>query len=145
MVIVWAAITADDSSTLLFIDRGVQIIAEYYRENNLEGALKHANISTTDLGNSNRTQHHRTQHIRFTASFPPHNGHQSRRMPIRWTIVPGVFWKVRLALKNTKVSITLRKRFAAKIPQSHFRAAYDGFFDRLKFIIRAKGGQFEKV
>ena len=43
----------------------------------------------------------------FLASFPPHNGHQNPRMPIRWTIVPGVFWEARLALKNNKGSISV--------------------------------------
>jgi len=40
MLMVWAAITADGRSPLAFIDRGVKINAEYYRENILEGALK---------------------------------------------------------------------------------------------------------
>ena len=68
MVMVSAAITADGRSPLVFIDRGVKINAEYYRENMLVGALKHANISATDIEHSNRTQHHRTQHA------PPKNG-----------------------------------------------------------------------
>ena len=41
-----------------------------------------------------------------------------------------------------------RWRFALewdKIPQSHFRAECDGFVGRLKFIIHAKGGQFEQI
>ena len=33
MVMVWAAITADGRFPLVFIDRGVKINAEYYREN----------------------------------------------------------------------------------------------------------------
>ena len=32
-----------------------------------------------------------------------------------------------------------------KIPQSHFRAAFDDFIDRLKAIIGAKGGQCEQI
>ena len=40
MVMVWAAITADGRSSLVFIDRVVKINAEYYRENMPEGALK---------------------------------------------------------------------------------------------------------
>lgn len=40
MVMVWAAVTADGRSPLVFIDRGVKINAENYRENILEGALK---------------------------------------------------------------------------------------------------------
>ena len=39
MAIMWAAITADGRSPLVFIDRGVKIKAEYYRKNMLEGAL----------------------------------------------------------------------------------------------------------
>ena len=63
------------------------------------------------------------------------------------TIVPWVFWKAKLALKNTKVSITSKKALRRqwnKIPQSHFRAACDGFIDRVKAIIRAKGGHSNK-
>ena len=71
------------------------------------------------------SQYHRTQHVppkngykfRFLASFPAHNGHYNLRIPIRWTIVSGVFWKARLALKNTKVSITSSKRFAGNGPK----------------------------
>ena len=40
MVIVWAAVTSDGRFPLVFIDRGVKINAEYYRENILEGVLK---------------------------------------------------------------------------------------------------------
>ena len=42
MVILWASITADGHSPLVFIDRGlgVSINAKYYRENILEGVLK---------------------------------------------------------------------------------------------------------
>ena len=40
MVMVWATITADGRNPLVFIDRGIKINAEYYRENKLEGALK---------------------------------------------------------------------------------------------------------
>uniref|UniRef100_A0A182ND85 Uncharacterized protein n=1 Tax=Anopheles dirus TaxID=7168 RepID=A0A182ND85_9DIPT len=88
MVLVWAAITAEGRSPL---------------------------VSST---------HHRTQHaplkngyeMRSLALFPPHYGHQNHQMPIRWTIVLEVFWKVRLALKNTKVSISSSKRCAENGP-----------------------------
>ena len=40
MAMVWAAITADGRSPLVFIDLGVKINAGYYRENMLAGALK---------------------------------------------------------------------------------------------------------
>lgn len=40
MVMVWAAVTADGRSPLVFIDRGVKINAEYYRENVLKAVLK---------------------------------------------------------------------------------------------------------
>ena len=39
MVMVWAAITGNGRPPLVFINRGVKINAEYYRENMLEGAL----------------------------------------------------------------------------------------------------------
>ena len=64
-VMVWA----DGHSPLVLIDRGIRLNAEYYRENILEGVLK---PWTADLGNSNRTPHHRTQHA------PPKNGYKMR-------------------------------------------------------------------
>ena len=71
-------------------------------------------LSRKYFGGCIKTQHHRTQYVppkngykmRFIASFPAHNGYQNLRIQIRWTIVSGVFWKSRLALENTKVSIT---------------------------------------
>ena len=39
MVMVWAAITADDRYLLVLIDRGIRRNAEYCRENILEGVL----------------------------------------------------------------------------------------------------------
>ena len=64
MVTVWGAVTADGRSPLVFIDRGAKINAEYYREHVLKTVLKprQTNISASDHGHSNRTQHHRTQH-----------------------------------------------------------------------------------
>ena len=46
------------------------------------------------------------------------------------------------------MSITSKKALRRqwdKIPQNHFKAAYDGLIDRLKAIIRAKAGQFEQI
>ena len=40
MVLVWAARKADGRSPFVFIDRGVNINAEYYHKNMLESALK---------------------------------------------------------------------------------------------------------
>ena len=40
MVIAWAAVTADGHCPLVFIDRGVKINTEYYRENVLRTVLK---------------------------------------------------------------------------------------------------------
>ena len=63
IVTVWAAATADDRFPLIFIDCGVKINAEYYREKVLRQYCSSAqtNISAADYGHSNRTQHHRTQ------------------------------------------------------------------------------------
>ena len=73
MLRLWAAITADGRSPLVFIDRGIKINAEYYRENILEGAVK-----------------------------PWVRKHFCHRP---WTFQQD---------QNTNVSITSRKRFAAK-------------------------------
>ena len=50
MVMVWAAITADGRSPLVFIDRGVKINAKYDRKNILE--------ALANFGHSIRTKHH---------------------------------------------------------------------------------------
>ena len=40
MVIVWAAVTADGRFPPVFIDRGVKVNTEFYRENVLKAVLK---------------------------------------------------------------------------------------------------------
>ena len=106
MVMVWTAITAEGCSTLVFIDRGVKINVECYRKNMLEGALqpgarKHFGHRPWTLQQDSAPSHSARAiqewlKMRFLASFPAHNGHQNLRMMIRWTIVPGVFWKARI-------------------------------------------------
>ena len=122
----WAAVMANGRSPLVFTDRGIKINNEYYRENILKTVLKTwANKRFGDHGYSNRTQHHHTQHTstkngfkrRFLASFLPYNGQQNLWISIRWNFEPGAFGRVRFSLKNTKVSIIVRRRSARNWPK----------------------------
>lgn len=68
-------------------------------------------------------------------------------MQIRWTDFS--VWGILKEKVGTKrytsidhLKQALRREWA-KIPQSHLRAACDAFIDRLKAIIRAKGGHIE--
>ena len=96
MVMVWAAITADGRSQLVFINRGFKI--KYYRENVFKRVLKPwaANISAAEHG------HLKGLKRRLLASFLPYHGHQNLPISIRWTFASGAFWRVRFSLKNAK-------------------------------------------
>ena len=71
----------------------------------------------------------------------------NHRKPIRWTIVYCIL-EIKVGTKKYQSADHLKKALRRqwhKTPQSHFRAAYDGFIDRLKAIVCAKDGQFEQI
>lgn len=158
MVMVWAAITADGRSPLVFIDRGVKINAQIYRENILEGVLKpwarkHFGRRPWTFQQDSAPSHSaratqewlRNEVPRFisTAQWPPKSPDANPLDYCAWGILESkVGTKKYQSVDHLKQAL---RREWDKIPQSHFRAACDGFIGRLKAIVRAKGGQFEQI
>lgn len=158
MVMVWAAVTADGRSPLVFIDRGVKINAEYYRENVLKTVLKpwadkHFGRRPWTFQQDSAPAHSarvnqewlKKEVPRFisTAQWPPKSPDLNPLDFCAWGILESkVLTKKYQSVDHLKTAL---RREWAKIPQSHFRAACDGFVCRLKAIIRTKGGQFEQI
>lgn len=158
MVMVWAAVTADGRSPLVFIDHGVKINAEYYRENVLKTVLKpwadkHFGRRPWTFQQDSAPSHSarvnqewlKKEVPRFisTAQWPPRSPDLNPLDFCAWGILESkVRTKKYQSIDHLKTAL---RREWAKIPQSHFRAACDGFVGRLKAIIRAKGGQFEQI
>ena len=82
MVMVWAAVTADGRSPLVFINSGVKINAEYSRDNALKTLLKPRADKHFDQ------EWLKKEVPRFIST---HNGHQNLRISIRWTLRLGHF------------------------------------------------------
>ena len=146
MIMVRAAETANGLSPLVFMDRGVKINAEYYRENALRTVLE----PWADKHFSRRPWRFQQE------SAPPHSarGNQEWLKKVVLRFISTVQWprkslswgilESRVLIRNTKVPTTLRGEWT-KIPQNHLRAACNGFIGRLKTIIRTKYGQFEQI
>ena len=114
---VWASITADGLSPLIFIDRGIKIYAEYYRKNNLKTVLK----PWAD-------KHFLRRPWTFQQNWAaPHSADVNqewlkKKVPLfiytaQWPqkssdLNPLDFWRVRFSLKNIKLTIVSRRRFA---------------------------------
>lgn len=157
MVMVWAAISAEGRSPLVFIDRGVKINAEYYRENVLEAALKpwaskqYGRRPWTFQQDSAPSHSARVNQewlknevpgFISTAQWPPKSPDLNPLDYCAWGILESkIGTKKYQSVDHLKQAL---RREWSKIPQSHFRAACDGFVGRLKAVIRAKGAQFEK-
>ena len=78
-----------------------------------------------------------------TAQWPPKSANANTLDYCVWDILESQFCtKKHQSVDHFKKAL---RRQWDKIPQSHFRAACDGLTDRLKAIIRAKGGQFEQT
>lgn len=155
-VMVWAAVTSDGRFPLVFLDRGVKVNAQIYRELVLEGALKpwarkhfgrkrwtfqqdsapshKARVSQDWLKNNVPSFISSSQ---WPANSPDAN-------PLDFSV-----WGILKAKVGTKkyqsidaLKAALRREWD-RIPQGHIRAACDAFIRRLRAIIRAKGEQIE--
>ena len=136
MVMVWAAITADGRSPLVFIDRGVKINAEYYRENMLEDALepwarKHFGHRpwTFQQDSAPSQSAHATQEwlknevpsFISTAQWPPKSPDANSLDYCAWGILESkVVNKKYQSVDHLKKAL---RRQWHRIPQVHFRAA----------------------
>ena len=122
MVMVWAAVTADGRSPLVFTDRGAKINAEYYRENVLKTVLKpwvdkHFGRRPWTFQQDSAPPHSarvnqewlKKEVPRFisTAQWPPKSPDLNPLDFCAWGILES-----KVLTKNTKVSIISRRRFA---------------------------------
>lgn len=155
-VMVWAAVTADGRSPIVFIEPGVKVDATYYREMVLEAALKpwaqkHFGRRPWTFQQDSAPSHKarvnqewlKNNDFRFISSTQwLSNSPDANPMDFSiWSILES---KV-LTKKYASVEVLQKAivREWAKIPQDHIRAACDSFFDRLKAIVKAKGGHIE--
>lgn len=155
-VMVWAAVTADGRSPIVFIESGVKVNATYYRENVLEAALepwarKHFGRRPWTFQQDSAPSHKARANQEWLKNHVPNfisstqwlsNSPDANPMDFSiWSILES---KVRI--KKYASMDALKKAIKsewAKIPQDHIRAACNSFFDRLKVIVKAKGGHIE--
>lgn len=155
-VMVWAAVTADGRSPVVFIEPGVKVNATYYRENILEGALepwarKHFGRKEWTFQQDSAPSHKARINQEWLKNHVPRfisstqwlsNSPDANPMDFSiWSILES---KVRTK-KYTSMD-ALKKAIVrewAKIPQAHIRAACNSFFDRLRAIVKANGGHIE--
>lgn len=156
-VMVWAAVSADFRSPLVFVNPGITVNATEYREIVLEGALlpwlrktfgdtpftfqQDSAPSHRAKVNQNFLREHGVRLIsekQWLANSPDAN-------PMDFCV-----WSMLEARVCTKrydsldaLKVALRREWA-KIPQSHIRAACNSFIPRLHAIKKAKGNQIEQ-
>lgn len=156
-IMVWAAVTADGRSPIVFIEPGVKVNAQYYRESILEVALKpwadkHFGGRPWTFQQDSAPSHKARVNQEWLKNNVPNfitstqwlsNSPDANPMDYSlWAILES---KVRTKRYNSLEA--LKKAIVhewAKIPASHIRAACDSFLDRLKAIVKAKGGHIER-
>ena len=152
MVMVWAAITADGRSPLVFLDRGVKINWAVYRRTVLKAVLKpwadkHFGRRPWTFQQDSAPSHKARVNQEWLKNNVPHfisstewlaNSPDANPLDFSvWGILKEkVGTKRYTSIEHLKQAL---RREWAKIPQNHLRAACDGFLGRLKAIIRAKG------
>ena len=111
-------------SPLIFIDHGVKINVEYYRENVLKTTLKpwadkHFGRRAPTFQQDSVLSHLiRVNQERLKKEVPRFSSTvHNLCISICWALEPDAFWIVRFPLKNTKVSIMSRPRRAGNGPK----------------------------
>ncbi|CAK9825624.1 Transposable element Tc3 transposase [Anthophora retusa] len=156
-VMVWAAVTADGRSPLVFLEPGVKMNATYYREKVLEAALKpwadkHFGRRPWTFQQDSAPSHKARVNQEWLKNHVPHFISAQQWMSNSPDANPMDFsiWAILENKVNTRKYESLDALKSAlvrewkKIPQTHLRAACDSFFHRLDEIIRAKGGYIEQ-
>ena len=144
-MMVWTAMTADVRSSLVFINRGFKINAQYYRKNILEGALKplarkHFGHRPCTFQQDSAPSHsvrttqewlkHEISRFISTAQWPPKSPNVN---PLDYCDCAycGIL-ESKVGTKKYQSVDHLKKKLLRqwdKIPQSHFRATCDGFIE----------------
>lgn len=157
-VMVWAAVTADGRSPLVFLAAGVKVNAQVYRESVLEGALlpwarKHFGRKPWTFQQDSAPSHKaRVNQEWLEKNVPSFISAQQwlsnspDANPLDFSIWGMLDRKV-LTKKYQSVDalkVALQREWR-KLPQNQIRAACDSFFDRLRAIVKAKGGHIENL
>ena len=151
-----AAVHANGRSPIVFIEPGVKVNATYYRESVLEAvvepwARKEFGRTPWTFQQDSAPAHKARVNQEWLKNHVPHfisstqwlsNSPDANPMDFSiWAILES---KVRTK-KHTSMGVLKKSivREWAKIPQDHIRAACNSFIDRLKAIVKAKGGHIE--
>lgn len=156
-IMVWASVTADGRSPIVFIEPGVKVNAKYYQESILEVGLKpwankHFGGRPWTFQQDSAPSHKARVNQEWLKNNVPNfitstqwlsNSPDANPMDYSiWAILESrVRTKRYTSLEALKKAIV---REWAKIPASHVRAACESFLDRLKAIVKAKGGHIEQ-
>lgn len=156
-VMVWAAVTSNGRSPLVFIEKGVKVNQQVYQQKVLNDALipwtrkQFGTNSWTfqqDSAPSHKarmTQIFLENHVpRFISSqqWPPYSPDLNPMDFSVWSILEAAVSTKRYESVDT-LKAALRREWK-RIPQTHLRAACDAFVGRLEAVIRAKGGHIEQ-
>lgn len=155
-VMVWAAVTADGRSPIVFIEPGAKVNAAFYREKVLEGALKpwaakHFGGKPWTFQQDSAPSHKARINQEWLQNNVPNFISATQWLsnspdanPMDFSVWSMLEQKVRAvkhsSLESLKAAIV---REWAKIPQCYLRSACDSFYNRLRAIVKAKGGHIE--
>lgn len=156
-VMVWAAATANGRSPIVFIDPGVKVNATYYREKVLEAALKpwareqfrlRPWTFQQDSAPAHKARVNQDWLKNNVPNFISHTEWPSKSPDANpldyclWSIL-----EAKVGAKKHRSVDALKQAIVrewARIPEDHVRAACESFKDRLKQIVKAKGGHIER-
>lgn len=152
-VMVWAAVTADGRSPIVFVDPDIKSDATYYREDVLVAALKpwvceHFGRRPWTFQQDSAPSHKARVNQEWLKNNVPNFirttqwlSNSSDANPLDFSIWTILDSKVRTKkYQNVEELQEAIVREWAKIPANKIRAACTAFFNRLKAIIKAKGG-----
>jgi len=156
-VMVWAAVTADGRTPLVFIEHGVKVNQEIYRQKILNDALlpwarKHFGTNRWTFQQDSAPSHKARATQQFLQNCVPRLISSKEWPPYSPDLNPMDFsiWSILESKVSTKKYESVDALKSAlvrewnKIPQAHVRSACNAFYGRLNQIIRAKGGYIEQ-
>lgn len=157
-VMVWAAVTADGRSPLVFMPSGIKVNAPLYRQTVLEAVLKpwaHNHFKERpytfqqDSAPSHKAREtqewlkNNVPNFISSAQWPPFSPDANPLDYSIWGILQDMVGKKKYQSLDLLKKAILREW--KRIPGAHIRAACNSFFERLTAIIRAKGQHIENM
>lgn len=156
-VMVWAAVTANGRSPLVFIDQGVKVNQEVYQQKVLNDALipwarKQFGANRWTFQQDSAPSHKARLTQQFLHDHVPQFISSQQWPPYSPDLNPMDFsiWSILEAKVSTKkyqsvetLKSALRREWS-RIPQDHIRAACNAFIKRIDAVIRARGSYIEQ-